>query len=79
MSEEDIKALNPQDLKQYITECSLKLTSLKKIRKDYIKALNDASKDIESNLNLAMDVLEGKDSNLARKILIEVQGVLSDK
>lgn len=79
MSEEDIKALNPQELKEFITECTLKTASLKRAKKDYMKSFNEIMKHIETDQHLAMDVLEGKDSALARKILIEVQSTLEHK
>jgi len=79
MSEEDIKGLEPLALKDFITECALKSASMRRAKKDYMKAFNDVMKKIDAEQALAMDVLEGKDSALARKILIEVQSILEQK
>jgi hypothetical protein len=79
MSEEDIKALNPSELKQFITECCLKGSSLKKAKKDLVASYNELLKDVEEKKELALDVLEGKDSALARKVMIEVQTNLESK
>lgn len=79
MSEEDIRLLEPEGLKEFITECVLRTQALKDAKKLYMKSFNEIVKKIESEQHLAMDVLEGKDSALARKILIEVQSTLEHK
>jgi len=79
MSEEDIRLMEPEDLKQFITECVLRAQALKDAKKLYMKSFNEIVKKIDIEQHLAMDVLEGKDSELARKILIEVQSTLEHK
>ncbi len=72
MSEEDIKKLEPIELKSFITENVIKIMQFEDAKKKYTKSIGEIIKEIKIKNKLAMDVLEGKDSVLARKILVEV-------
>lgn len=79
MSEEDIRSLEPEALKELLVEGALKASSLKRSKRDYTRGINDLLKKLEHEAEVAMDVLEGKDSELARRIQFEIQGSLENK
>ena len=79
MSEEDIKALSAEELKEFITENVIKVASLKKAKRDYNKSIGDLIKKVDGETSLAMDVLEGKDSELARRIMVETHSLLEQR
>lgn len=79
MSEEDIKNLEPDELKTFITENVIKIAQFEDAKRKYARSIGEIVKDIKVKNKLAMDVLEGKDSNLARKILVEVVNNLKSK
>ena len=79
MSEEDIKQLSAEELKEFITTNVLKIASLEDAKRKQNKSYSDLIKEIKVRNKLAMDVIEGKDSALARKILIEVTSLLQRK
>jgi hypothetical protein len=72
MSEDDIKTLDVDGLKELIIDCSLKDTVLKEKKRLMVKSLNEIIKKNESQLGLAKEILEAKDSELARRILRDV-------
>jgi phosphate uptake regulator len=79
MSEEDIKQLSAVELKDFITENVLKIQSFEDAKRKYNKALSEMIKEVKVKNKLAMDVLEGKDSALARKVLIEVTSGIENR
>lgn len=72
MSEDDIKGLDVDGLKDLIIECSLKDTALKEKKRLMVKSLNEIIKRNEGQLGLAKEILEARDSELARKIIREL-------
>ncbi len=72
MSEDDIKGLNVDELKDLIIECSLKDSGLKEKKRLLNKSLNEIIKKNEGQLGLAKEILEARDSELARKIIREL-------
>jgi hypothetical protein len=72
MSEDDIKGLDLDGLKDLIIECSLKDTALKEKKRLLVKSLNEIIKRNEGQLGLAKEILEARDSELARKIIREL-------
>lgn len=72
MSEDDIKLLEVEDLKDFIIECSLKDTGLKEKKRLMVRAINEIIKKNEGQLGLAKEILEAKDSVLARKVLRDI-------
>lgn len=79
MSEDEIRDLTPQQLKDLLIEKTFKVSNLKQAKKDYNKTVNEMLKETEAELNFALSVLEGKDSELARRIFIEVKTEIDEK
>lgn len=72
MSEEDIKGLDVEGLKDLIIECCLKDTALREKKRLLNKSLNEIIKINDGKLGLAKEILEARDSELARKIIREL-------
>jgi len=76
MSDDDIKLLDADGLKELITKNALKTQSIDRAKRDQVKAYNDLLKDLKHQSFLAMEVLEAKDSQLARRIMIELKDIV---
>jgi hypothetical protein len=76
MSESDIRNLEVFELKDLITELTLKIANLEQAKKDYAKTMGDMVKANKKSLTLCIEVLSGKDSELARRMLVEVSGLI---
>lgn len=72
MDEDQIRSSSIEELKELLTSLTLKITTLKQTKKDYVKTLNEIIKTNEKTLALCIDVLNAKDSESARKIFNEV-------
>lgn len=79
MSDDDIKTLGADGLKELIIENALKTQSVEAAKRTQTRAYNELLKQIKHQSFLAMEVLEAKDSALARRIMLEVQGAMKQE
>lgn len=76
MSETDIRNLEVNELKDLIVEYTIKINNFEQAKKDYVKALGEMIKMSQKQLDLCVEVLSAKDSDMARRLLVETTQLL---
>ena len=76
MSETDIRNLEVDELKNLIVEYTIKINNFEQAKKDYVKALGEMIKMSQKQLDLCVEVLSAKDSDMARRLLVETTQLL---
>jgi Na+/phosphate symporter len=76
MSEADVRNMDVTELKDLVTELNMKISNIEEAKKDYVKAMGDMLKANKKQLALCIDVLSGKDAELARRMLVQVTSLL---
>lgn len=76
MSETDIRNLEVDELRDLIVEYTIKINNFEQAKKDYVKALGEMIKTNQKQLDLCVEVLSAKDSDMARRLLVETTQLL---
>jgi Na+/phosphate symporter len=76
MSETDIRNLEVNELRDLIVEYTIKINNFEQAKKDYVKALGEMIKTNQKQLDLCVEVLSAKDSDMARRLLVETTQLL---
>lgn len=70
--DQELSMMSVEDLRKELSESEMKLKVVQQQKKDLTKGFNNLIKDVKLRSNKILEVLEAKDSAMARKVLTEV-------
>lgn len=70
--ENELKSLSVEELQEKLSELSLKQKVLIEQKRDLVKGYNELLKKVKCDIGDVLEVLEAKDSDTARKVLVEI-------
>lgn len=70
--DQELSMMSVEELRKELSESEMKLKVVQQQKKDLTKGFNNLIKDVKLRSNKILEVLEAKDSAMARKVLTEV-------